>query len=87
MSNLLEVHNLQTHFPTRPGLVKAVDGVSFTIGEGELLVRVKAALTDGTDLKVFLRGYHSKMIVPPALFGHELAGTVEQLGAGIVVGG
>ncbi len=37
MSNLLEVHNLQTHFPTRPGLVKAVDGVSFTIGEGELL--------------------------------------------------
>ena len=37
MSNLLEVHNLQTHFPTRAGLVKAVDGVSFTIGEGELL--------------------------------------------------
>lgn len=37
MPNLLEVHNLQTHFPTRAGLVKAVDGVSFTIGEGELL--------------------------------------------------
>jgi len=53
------------------------------IGEGEILVRVKAALTDGTDLKVFLRGYHSKMIVPPALFGHELAGTVEQVGAGV----
>ena len=37
MSNLLEVHNLQTHFPTRAGLVKAVDGVSFHISEGELL--------------------------------------------------
>ena len=37
MSRLLEVENLQTHFPTRAGLVKAVDGVSFHIEEGELL--------------------------------------------------
>ncbi|MCA1635636.1 MAG: ABC transporter ATP-binding protein [Acidobacteria bacterium] len=37
MSHLLEVKNLQTHFPTRAGLVKAVDGVSFSVGEGELL--------------------------------------------------
>ena len=34
---LLEVKNLRTQFPTRAGLVKAVDGVSFSIGEGELL--------------------------------------------------
>ena len=37
MSSLLKVTDLQTQFPTRAGLVKAVDGVSFTIGEGELL--------------------------------------------------
>ena len=37
MSYLLEVNNLQTHFPTRAGLVKAVDGVSFYINEGELV--------------------------------------------------
>lgn len=37
MPELLEVTDLQTQFPTRAGLVKAVDGVSFTIGEGELL--------------------------------------------------
>ena len=37
MKHLLEVNNLQTHFPTRGGLVRAVDGVSFEIGEGELL--------------------------------------------------
>ncbi|MGB7201580.1 MAG: ABC transporter ATP-binding protein [Pyrinomonadaceae bacterium] len=37
MSKLLEVENLKTHFPTRAGLVKSVDGVSFTIAEGELL--------------------------------------------------
>ena len=44
---------------------------------GGLLVRVHAALTCGTDVKVFRRGYHAKMIQPPALFGHEFAGVVE----------
>lgn len=34
---LLEVTNLQTHFPTRAGLVKAVNDVSFTVSEGELV--------------------------------------------------
>ena len=43
---------------------------------GELLVRVEAALTCGTDLKVFLRGYHERMIQPPSVFGHEFAGKV-----------
>ena len=37
MAPLLEVDDLQTHFQTRAGLVKSVDGVSFSIGEGELL--------------------------------------------------
>jgi L-iditol 2-dehydrogenase len=50
---------------------------------GELVVRVDAALTCGTDLKVFRRGYHARMIVPPALFGHEQAGTVVQAGQGV----
>lgn len=34
---LLEVTNLQTHFPTRAGLGKAVNDVSFTVSEGELV--------------------------------------------------
>jgi oligopeptide/dipeptide ABC transporter ATP-binding protein len=37
MPHLLEVENIETIFPTRAGLVKAVDGVSFHIDEGELL--------------------------------------------------
>jgi oligopeptide/dipeptide ABC transporter ATP-binding protein len=37
MSHLLEVKNLRTHFPTRSGLVRAVEGVSFHLDEGELL--------------------------------------------------
>jgi L-iditol 2-dehydrogenase len=52
-------------------------------GPGEIIVRVGAALTCGTDLKVFRRGYHARMIVPPALFGHELAGTVVEAGQGV----
>jgi L-iditol 2-dehydrogenase len=50
---------------------------------GELIVQVGAALTCGTDLKVFRRGYHARMIVPPALFGHEMAGTVVEAGDGV----
>ena len=37
MAHLLEVNDLQTHFPTRAGLVRAVDGVSFHLDRGELL--------------------------------------------------
>jgi L-iditol 2-dehydrogenase len=53
------------------------------VGDGEVLIKVHVALTCGTDLKVYQRGYHARMIVPPALFGHELAGTIEQLGPGV----
>ena len=50
------------------------------VGSDEVLVRVKVALTCGTDLKVWRQGYHPRMITPPAIFGHELAGVVETLG-------
>src|ERR1700727_1813402 len=50
---------------------------------GELVVRVGAALTCGTDLKVYRRGYHAMMLNPPILFGHELAGVVAQVGDGV----
>jgi L-iditol 2-dehydrogenase len=50
---------------------------------GELVVRVGAALTCGTDLKVYRRGYHAMMLKPPIPFGHELAGVVEEVGAGV----
>ena len=37
MPHLLEVNDLRTHFPTRAGLVRAVEGVSFYLDRGELL--------------------------------------------------
>jgi L-iditol 2-dehydrogenase len=50
---------------------------------GEVIVRVGAALTCGTDLKVYRRGYHAMMLKPPIVFGHELAGTITELGPGV----
>jgi L-iditol 2-dehydrogenase len=54
-----------------------------TAGPGELVLRVGAALTCGTDLKVYRRGYHAKMLTLDRLFGHELAGTIVQVGEGV----
>ena len=52
-------------------------------GPGELVLRVGAALTCGTDLKVYRRGYHAMMLKPPIPFGHEVAGVVTEVGAGV----
>src|SRR5215469_14338990 len=64
------------HLQVEPVAVPTIEG-------GDILVRVKAALTCGTDVKVFRRGYHARMIVPPAVFGHELAGDVVAVGNGV----
>jgi L-iditol 2-dehydrogenase len=54
------------------------------LNPGEVRIRVEAALTCGTDLKVFKRGYHAKMIVPPAVFGHEFSGVISEVsGVGV----
>jgi L-iditol 2-dehydrogenase len=51
-----------------------------TLGETDVLVKVAAATTCGTDLKVFLEGGHARMITPPAVFGHEFSGTIVAVG-------
>jgi L-iditol 2-dehydrogenase len=53
------------------------------LAEDDVLVRVEVALTCGTDLKVWKQGFHARMIQPPALFGHELAGVVEVKGSAV----
>jgi len=53
------------------------------VQRGEVLVKVKAATTCGTDLKIFHRGYVEKVIKLPTIFGHEWAGEVTELGEGL----
>jgi L-iditol 2-dehydrogenase len=50
------------------------------VSADEVLLRVRIALTDGTDLKVWKRGYHARMIQPPAVFGHEVVGEIVRVG-------
>jgi len=52
-------------------------------GDGELILRVQAATTCGTDVKVYRRGGHPRMLQVPTLFGHEMAGTVAAVGRGV----
>jgi L-iditol 2-dehydrogenase len=53
-----------------------------TIGPGEALVRIKSALTCGSDLKTYKRG-HPTMIEQGSVFGHEYAGDIVELGEGV----
>jgi L-iditol 2-dehydrogenase len=54
-------------------------------GPGEALVRIDAATTCGTDVKMWRRG-HPILPAYPARFGHEMAGTREDTGDRVLVG-
>jgi L-iditol 2-dehydrogenase len=51
-------------------------------GPGELVLAIEAATTCGTDLKVWRRGGHPRMLTVPGPFGHEMTGVVAALGRG-----
>jgi L-iditol 2-dehydrogenase len=52
-------------------------------GPNEILLAIEAATTCGTDVKVYRRGGHPRMLKTPTLFGHEMAGRVAALGQGV----
>lgn len=52
-------------------------------GPGEVVVRIEAALTCGTDVKTLRRGHPVMIPHVPTVFGHELAGRVAAVGAGV----
>jgi L-iditol 2-dehydrogenase len=52
-------------------------------GPGEIVVKIGAALTCGTDFKAYRQGHRVLLGDYPSPFGHELAGTVAALGAGV----
>lgn len=52
--------------------------------EGEVLVKVQAALTCGTDVKTLRRGHPVLIKKTPSGFGHEFAGTIEKMGESVI---
>ena len=55
-----------------------------SVSNSEILVKIKIALTCGTDAKVYQRGRHPKMIDVPSVFGHEWAGVIEETGKNVI---
>ncbi len=65
----------------RPGAIAIRDIPRPVPAAGEVLIKVKAGLTCGTDLKAYLRGH--SLIPMPGLFGHEFSGVVVETGRGV----
>jgi L-iditol 2-dehydrogenase len=65
----------------KPGRIELCEIKTPQPSHGEMLIKIKAALTCGTDLKAFRRGH--PMIPMPGVFGHEFSGVVAEVGKGV----
>jgi L-iditol 2-dehydrogenase len=66
-----------------PGDLRREDLPVPTPARGEIVLRIDAALTCGTDVKTLRRGHPVMIPTIPTVFGHEFAGTVTAAGAGV----
>jgi L-iditol 2-dehydrogenase len=64
-----------------PGDVRIEEVPEPTAGPGDVTIRVRNCSTCGTDVKIFRFGHHH--IVPPRVMGHEIAGEIVEVGAGV----
>jgi L-iditol 2-dehydrogenase len=65
-----------------PGDLRIEDVEEPVAGPGEVVLAIGAAATCGTDVKSVLRG-HPSIARYPSRLGHEFAGVVESVGAGV----
>jgi L-iditol 2-dehydrogenase len=66
-----------------PGDLRAEELPVPTPAPGEVVLRIDAALTCGTDVKTLRRGHPVMIPRVPTVFGHEFAGTITALGRGV----
>lgn len=66
-----------------PQNIKYEETMIKPLSKGEILVKIGAALTCGTDVKTFRRGHPVLIKNIPSGFGHEFAGTVEKIAEGV----
>ena len=72
---------MRAHVLVQPGEIALRELPQPVPGPDEVVVRIRAALTCGTDVKAFLRG-HPKFPMPTP-FGHEFAGEVAAVGSNV----
>lgn len=72
---------MRANLLVKPGQIELREIETPSPAEGEVVVKIRAALTCGTDLKTFLRG-HPKFPLP-TLFGHEFSGEIAQVGRSV----
>lgn len=65
----------------KPGKIELREMKTPSPSNGEILVKIKVALTCGTDLKAFKRGH--PIIPMPGVWGHEFSGIVADVGKGV----
>jgi L-iditol 2-dehydrogenase len=68
-----------------PGDLRVEDVAEPEPAPDEVLIRIEAATTCGTDVKMWRRG-HPILAAYPARFGHEMAGVREDTGERVMVG-
>ncbi len=64
-----------------PGDIRIEDAPEPVPGPGDVKIRVRNCSTCGTDVKISKFGHHH--IRPPRVMGHEIAGEVAEVGAGV----
>ncbi|MBI4531715.1 MAG: alcohol dehydrogenase catalytic domain-containing protein, partial [Candidatus Latescibacteria bacterium] len=69
------------HILVEPGRLELMEVETPKAGPGEIVVKIRSALTCGTDLKAFRRGH--PMMPMPTRFGHEFAGDVAEVGESV----
>ncbi len=72
---------MRAYYLVRPGVIEVRETAIPQPSYGEVVLKIAASLTCGTDLKAFLRGH--PMIPMPGVFGHEFSGTIERRGKGV----
>ncbi len=79
---MAEPAKMQAVFFHGPGDLRLQETPIPLAGPGELVVKICAALTCGTDFKAYRQGHPVLLARLPSPFGHEMAGTISEIGEG-----
>ena len=66
-----------------PGDLRLIQMPIPRVASGEVVVKIHTALTCGTDFKAYRQGHPVLLAHTPSPFGHEMAGTISQVGEGV----